>query len=118
MWTYSIVSGEAAENGKKAGNGYSGHAEGRDNPAMCAVPNVGPIPPGQYRIGPAYADPHLGPCVMHLDPLPGTDTHGRTLFRIHGNDAANDASEGCVILGPLIREAISKSHDNTLEVTV
>ena len=31
--------------------GYSGHGEGKNNPAMQKVPNVGPIPVGKYTIG-------------------------------------------------------------------
>jgi hypothetical protein len=55
---------------------------------------------------------------MHLDPLPGTSTFGRSLFRIHGNNAVNDASHGCVILGPFIRRAIADSDDTDFEVVV
>lgn len=117
MWSYRIESGAVFDNGAKVGVGYSGHADGRNNPKMVAVPMIGPIPPGKYRIGPAYNHDHLGPCTMNLDPLPGTNTFGRSLFRIHGNNAQNDASHGCVILGPDIRRNINASNDRVLEVT-
>jgi len=117
MWTFRITNGAILGNGLKVGTGYSGHGDGRGNPKLAATPMVGPIPPGKYRIGPAYDDPHLGPCVMHLDPLPGTNVFGRSLFRIHGNNAQNDASHGCVIAPPAVRSAINKSLDRVLEVT-
>ena len=117
MFGFQISTGKITQNGAEFGTGYSGHGEGRNNPSMANVPDIGPIPPGKYKIGPAYDDPHLGPCVMHLDPLPGTDTFGRSLFRIHGNNAANDASHGCVIAEPLIRGAINRSQDRVLVVT-
>lgn len=117
MWTYAQSTGELLKDGEFQGTGYSGAGEGRNNPAMQAVPMVGPIPQGVYTIGPAYKDPHLGPVVMHLDPQPGTDDLGRSLFRIHGDNARHDASEGCVIIGPAIRAEIAASADRDLTVT-
>jgi hypothetical protein len=110
-FTYRQHDGELTHDGAFVGNGYSGHGEGRNNPAMQGVPRVGPIPVGRYRIGQAYPHPRLGPCVMNLDPLPGTDTLGRSLFRIHGDNARHDASEGCIILGPAIRRQVSETRD-------
>lgn len=116
-WQYRISTGTLKHDGAFAGTGYSGLAGvWRNNPAMQAEQAKGPIPVGSYKIGAAYQHPHLGPCVMNLDPLPGTDTHGRSLFRIHGDNARHDASHGCVILGPAIRHQISESGDHTLEV--
>jgi hypothetical protein len=116
MYTYSQRTGELLHKGKAFGRGYSGTGPGRDNPAMEGVPYIGPIPRGIYSIGPAYDDPHLGPCVMHLNPHPATNTFGRTAFRIHGNNAANDASHGCIILGPQYRQAIRAGADKDLTV--
>jgi hypothetical protein len=53
---------------------------------------------------------------MNLDPVDGTNTFGRSLFRIHGDNARHDASEGCIILGPSIRKLIAASGDHDLEV--
>jgi hypothetical protein len=53
---------------------------------------------------------------MNLTPQPDTDTFGRNLFRIHGNNAANDASHGCAIAGPDIRNQINNSSDHILQV--
>lgn len=117
MWTYSQSTGELLKDGKFQGTGYSGTGAGRNNPAEQATPDVGPIPQGDYIIGETYDDDHLGPCVMHLDAEDGTETFGRSLFRIHGDNARHDASHGCVILGPAIRQAIADSGDDTLRVT-
>jgi hypothetical protein len=117
MWTYRIETGALLENGANRGTGYSGFGNGKNNVELVAMPNVGPIPPGKYRIGPAYHHDHLGPVTMNLDPLPGTDTHGRSLFRIHGENATHTASHGCVILARPLREAINVSRDRILQVT-
>lgn len=116
-WQYVQLTGELSCDGEFEGTGYSGTAEGRNNPTQEHVPNIGPIPEGSYKIGAAYDDiGGLGPCVMHLDPLPGTDTFGRSAFRIHGDNANHDASHGCIILGPAIRRKIAASPDRMLVV--
>lgn len=116
MWTYRQSDGQLTHDGAFQGYGYSGTGDGRNNPDMQSVPNVGPIPKGTYIIGLWYDDPHLGPCVMHLDPIPDTNTFGRTAFRIHGDNKAHDASHGCIILGPDLRHLIAKSEDRELMV--
>lgn len=116
MWSYDQSSGEVRHDGEFEGTGYSGTGEGRNNPNMQAVQNVGAVPQGRYRIGSQYDHPRLGPCVMNLDPMPETQTFGRDLFRIHGDNARHDASHGCIILGPAIRRLIARSGDTELEV--
>ena len=116
MWTYSIQTGCMSHDGLRIGSGYSGRDDGRNNPKFAAVQNVGPIPPGKYTIGPEYNHPHLGPCVMNLEPLKGTNTFGRSLFRIHGDNSQHDASHGCIVIGPACRRAIAASPDKVLEV--
>jgi hypothetical protein len=118
MWFYAIPSGRLSYDGTNVATGYSGFGAGRNNLDMVNVPDVGPIPPGVYTIGAPYDDPHLGPHVMHLDAETGTNTYGRSLFRIHGNNVTNDASHGCVILDRFTRQQISSSKDNTLTVTI
>lgn len=116
-WTYRQSNGELSKDGTFEGNGYSGTAAGRNNPDMQAVQNVGPIPRGSYIIGHWYNDfQKLGPCVMALDALPGTETFGRNLFRIHGDNKNHDASHGCIILGPTLRAMIASSTDRQLDV--
>lgn len=117
MWTYSQRTGKLHRNGLLIGEGYAGTGPGRNNPDMQDVPRVGPLPRGVYKIGPAYHHPKLGPICMNLDPLPGTEMYGRSLFRIHGNNKANDASLGCIIQGPAVRKVLASSNDRELTVT-
>lgn len=116
-WTYSQRDGELQHDGVFEGTGYSGTGIGRNNPDAQKIPNTGPIPQGVYTIGERYSDPHLGPCVMALLPKAGTDTFGRSLFRIHGDNARHDASHGCIILGPSLRYLIAGAGDRDLVVT-
>lgn len=117
MWEYHQSTGTLLHNGKFEGTGYSGTGIGRNRAEAEKMQGTGPTPKGPYTIGPAYDDPHLGPCVMNLDPEPNTDTFGRSLFRIHGDNARNDASHGCIILGPSLRHLIAESGDHELLVT-
>lgn len=119
-WTYSQSTGQLRHNGTLVGVGYSGAgltaASGRNNPSMQNQSNVGPIPQGQWSIGTAYNHPTKGPTVMALSPV-GHNALGRTAFLIHGNNATNNASEGCIIMVPAIRQQIANSGDNVLTVT-
>jgi hypothetical protein len=118
-WQYRQSDGELTCDGEFEGTGYSGTGIGRNEPDTQNIPNTGPIPQGQYKIGTAYDDiGKLGPCVMALDPQPGTETFGRSLFRIHGDNVNHDASHGCIILGPAIRHKIASSADRDLVVVV
>lgn len=116
-WIYRQRSGALIEpNGTVIAHGYSGFGEGKNNPEMQYVKSVGPVPVGSYKIGPPYNSPKVGPYALILDSLPGTDTRGRGDFRIHGDNATNTASHGCLIFPRNIREAIWKSKDRTLTV--
>jgi hypothetical protein len=118
-WTYEQATGMLLHDGQPYGRGYSGRADGRNDPAMESVEGVGPIPRGAYRIGRAFSHPKLGPVTMRLFPAPGADTHGRSGFCMHGNNAANDASHGCIILGPKERTGVDQAvaqGDDQLEV--
>ena len=120
MWTYRIASRNLLNNGALIGRGYSGFNNCANDPTKVREKAKGPIPPGKYRIGPAYKHANLGPVVMNLDPLPGTEMYGRSLFRIHGDNstpAPFDGSFGCIVLARPIRELINKSQDRILEVT-
>jgi hypothetical protein len=48
----------------------------------------------------------------------GTETFGRSEFRIHGDSIAHPgmASHGCIILPRAVRDAIWRSGDRALEV--
>jgi len=105
MFTFRTTDGEFRFKDRFEGNGYSGTGEGRNNPTLEWKPNVGPIPRGLYRIGDPITDAHMGPLAFPLVPIDHSAC-GRTGFYIHGNNAANDASHGCIILGWAIRAHI------------
>lgn len=115
MFRYRQSTGEFLEDGALLATGYSGTGAGRNNPDMQAVRNVGPIPRGEYSIGPAYKHPAKGPLCMRLTPV-GHDALKRSGFLIHGDNKKNDASQGCIILGPDARTRISKAADRRLTV--
>lgn len=96
------------------GDGWAGHGEGKNNPAMQGVVGVGPLPRGDYHMSEPFDHPHCGPYVIRLTPMPGTEMFGRDGFLIHGaaTDPAKRGSEsnGCAILGRVGREAIVTSR--------
>lgn len=116
MWQYTQSSGQLHHNGKLIATGYSGRGEGRNNPALEAGRAVGPLPRGRWKVvGPPYNSANVGPYALKLEPV-GHNAHGRTAFRIHGNNKANDASHGCLIFPRNIRELVWSSGDRDLEV--
>ena len=114
---YDNSTGKQIPNTTDSG-GYSGKEKGLNNPAMQGKRSVGPIPQGLWKIGSPYHNKHTGPYTMNLTPLPGTNTFGRNLFRIHGNNAAqnNTASEGCIVEKRSTRTRIWNSGDHLLRV--
>jgi len=52
---------------------------------------------------------------MRLTPM-GHNALGRSGFMIHGNNVQNNASQGCIILGPAIRQQVAGSGDAQLVV--
>jgi hypothetical protein len=118
-WTYAQQSGQLEQDGRPVATGYSGAKEGKNNPALQNVPNVGPIPCGRWTItGPPLDTHDHGPYVLHLQPEAETQTHARTGFLIQGDSKANPgtASHGCIILPRAIREQVWESGDRDLEV--
>ncbi|PSM32210.1 tlde1 domain-containing protein [Haliangium sp. UPWRP_2] len=118
-WTYHQSTGQLYHNGTLVGTGYSGSgnttSSGRNNPAMQQMHNQGPIPQGTWQIGTAYQHAQKGPTSMNLTNTSG-NTFGRSAFMIHGNNAQNNASQGCIILPPTVRQQIANSTDKTLIV--
>jgi hypothetical protein len=118
-WTYAQNTGELQRDGKHVSTGYSGATEGKNNPAMDNVPNIGPIPRGDWTIaGPPIDSKDHGPYVLKLNPAPSTKTHGRRGFLMHGDSKVHpgSASHGCVILPRSAREEVWQSGDRDLEV--
>lgn len=114
MWRYNQTTGELT---LVLGPGYSGHDEGRNNPAMQAVRSVGPIPTGLYQIGPGYDTKSMGPLAIPLTPV-GHNALGRSGFFVHGDNKDHNASHGCIILSRSAREMITRLRDvmDSLEV--
>ena len=117
-WVYHQSSGEMFRDGVLKGVGYSGSGEGKNNPAMQSVHNVGPAPQGDYLIGAPHDSPEHGPYALHLEPLDPSQTHGRTAFLCHGDlkhDPGN-ASRGCIIMPPAVRHEMWEGNDHKLTV--
>lgn len=118
---YEQITGKLSYDGEVMGIGYSGKGPGLNNPAMQSVPFVGPIPEGWWRIEkPPFDDPAHGPFCLRLTPYNPAAVYGRDGFLMHGDrvDAIGQhlASEGCIIMARDVREKISASVDNVLQV--
>lgn len=119
MWTYRQSEGTLADStGKIVGHGYSGHADGLNNPKLQSVRDVGPIPLGLYEIGSPYDSVHHGPYVLPLTPDPTNQEFGRSAFLCHGDSLEHpgQASLGCVIMPRAVRELVHTSGDSRLQV--
>ena len=126
MWTYYIREGELWRDsaciarrlysGADDGDGVVEPGEGLNDPAKVGERNVGPLPPGRYTIGPAFAHPQTGPVSMRLFPAADTDMLGRDGFLIHGGAPGGGASQGCIVAPYGVRAIIAASADRDLEV--
>lgn len=117
-WKYEQRSGHLYHEETCFMGGYSGCAEGKNNPEKQDVPNVGPIPRGIYRICDPYDTAQHGPYVLPLVPDSANEMHGRFGFMIHGDSKSEpgSASLGCIIQPRAVRELIHQSGDRMLEV--
>lgn len=117
MWQWDQSAGRLTRNGQ-AWRGYSGTGRGLNNPALQAAIGIGPIPQGHWTITDRRDSPNTGPCTLTLVPDPGTETFGRSEFRVHGDSVAHPgtASHGCIVLPRAVRDAIWRSRDRALEV--
>ncbi len=108
--TYSQSTGHLkcvdSETGKTVAeaNGYAGKGAGKNNPDMQDLPFVGPLPRGNYAIGPARNSPNTGPITIPLTYIGGDEpfpaNRSPNLMRIHGDRKGKppgDASEGCIV---------------------
>lgn len=115
-WLYVQRTGELFHEGQLQGCGYAGNRAGRNNPAMQAVPDIGPLPCGVYRIGDISHEPrhaHLGPLALPLTPDPANEMYGREGFLIHAEalppTPPGFASLGCMVFNRATRELIDQS---------
>jgi len=119
MWTYIQHTGELKHNHQHQANGYSGLGEGKNNPHMEAVKDVGPIPHGEWTIGgPPFSSEEHGPYVLTLTPVDSATALGRSGFLMHGDsiDHPGEASKGCIIMPHDTRVEVWTSGDTALEV--
>lgn len=117
-YTWDQSAGTLTRDGVLISRGYSGRDRGKNNPAMQGAVGVGPIPAGLWKITRRYDSANVGPAALELVPLPGTETFGRSAFRIHGDSirSPGTASHGCIILPRTVRDAIWASGDRNLVV--
>jgi Protein of unknown function (DUF2778) len=120
-YTYVIDSGKMLlPSGLLLATGYSGAPGAVNDPSKQSIPDVGPIPEGTWIIGETYDDLETGEDTLPLTPAEGTDTFGRSEFRIHGDSiqfaGQMKASKGCIILSKYARDFISRSSCKTLVV--
>lgn len=120
MWTYIQKTGELlTPDGTVLATGYSGaEPDGKNNPAMQNVIDIGPIPCGHYKRGVMQATSSHGPDAIPLIPDPANEMHGRVNFFMHGDKihAPGTASEGCIIQPKSARDTFNESNDPDLEV--
>lgn len=118
MWIFEQKTGRLLHDETYVATGYAGFGEGKNNPALEQVHNVGPLPKGNYTIGMARDTHDHGPCVLPLTPDPKNEMYGRAGFLIHGDSIPNPgtASHGCMIFARPVRNKISESEDRELQV--
>ncbi len=124
MWTYVQKTGELLRDGRHEAFGYAGFddpisaQQGKNNPDLQTVHEVGPIPIDKYSIGGHEDTLKHGPCVLPLTPDPANQMFGRDGFLIHGDSKheTGTASRGCIIMDGPVRNDIAESGDRSLEV--
>lgn len=120
MWTFVQQTGAILQDGQQKGTGYSGYGTGKNNPAMQADRDVGPIPSGFYTIaGLIDNDPDCGEYVLVLVPDAANEMFGRQGFRWHGDslDHPGQASRGCIVSARPLRIEAWECVDHNLQVT-
>ena len=118
-WTYRQVDGALLyPSGGILAHGYSGSPEGKNDPSKQSIAEVGPIPCGKYTIEHPEDTMGHGPFVLPLAPDEHNEMHDRAGFLIHGDSVEHPgaASEGCIIMPRLVREAVWASGDHALQV--
>ena len=110
VYTYNQTTGEFKSAIGEITKGYSGFGEGKNNPAMEGIADVGPIPVGSYECLTPINSKNLGPDSIALIASEDTNTFGRSAFYIHGDSVNHPglASHGCIIIPPGTRKAIKK----------
>jgi hypothetical protein len=119
MWTFVQRTGAIFHDGAPKGAGYSGIGAGKNNPALQADPDVGPIPRGFYTIaGLIDKDLVCGEYVLVLTPDSENEMFGREGFRWHGDSIEHpgNASHGCIVSARPLRAEAWEGPDHNLQV--
>lgn len=126
-WTYKQSTGEMLKpDGTRLAFGFAGNTGGLNNPLAQDQRNIGPLPQAKYTMTSwLESDPHLGLCVIVLDPMPLSKMFDRAGFRIHGARSVDKngiggflaSSDGCVCIASCYERRIMwQSKDHVLEV--
>lgn len=122
-WTFEISTGNFFDpSGKFLSKGYAGgncgkNPEGRNNPDMCNVHDIGPLPEGLYTMGEPVEHSHLGPFAIPLTPDAANEMFGRGDFYVHGDTTpSGNASKGCIVQPRATRNAAHASPDQRIQV--
>jgi hypothetical protein len=108
--------------GVHMGTGYAGgnlgkNPEGKNNPAMQNLHNIGPLPRGFYTFAPPTEN-RVGPFGIPLVPNPYNEMFGRGHFYCHGDliGSPGSGSEGCIAIARTVRHAMWASDVHRLLV--
>jgi len=106
-------------------NAYSGYGPAANNPAWGTWEGIGPIPEGDYWIGPGY-DGSRGKPQYKLTPtkdpfmhIPDMGVHDPNSYLIHAegsHPAPRMSSEGCIITALAFRRWLAKQGGGTVTV--
>ena len=106
------------DDGRLIAVGFAGNHDGRNNPDMQSVHDVGPLPQGVYRVGAWGPHAELGQLSAPLTQIAG-ETYGRSGFYIHGPGGADPSqcSKGCVVIEHSQRLVVASLAPVTVTVT-
>ena len=119
MLTYSQSTGIMTRDGAFLAKGWSGNGDGKNNPDMQDVHDVGPLPRGLYSVG-EWGMHDVGPISAPLTQISG-ETFGRSAFYIHGPSLPahyGQESKGCIVIPRPMRLLVQASGEKQLEVVL
>src|ERR1700677_2444071 len=106
-WIYRQIDGWLiSPAGMNLAQGYAGAGDGKNNPEMQEVIDVGPLPCGTYTMQEPIDSAELGPYAIPLIPDPSNEMFGRDDFFCHGDSITNPgkASKGCPVMPLFARQ--------------
>lgn len=98
---------------------YAGAPGYKNDTQYECIANKGPLPRGKYRIvGQPFKHPTAGKFTLRLQPYASNNMCGRAGFLIHGDSDKHpgEASNGCIVLDPRLRQRIWESMEKELIV--